>query len=62
MAGQQQPEGSFHDSLASLKRFYRSTLYQAIILGLVSFTQPGIWDALNSTYLQQKLVNFNIHS
>ncbi|THV71037.1 hypothetical protein D6C85_07785 [Aureobasidium pullulans] len=31
-----------------LHRFYRGTTFQAIILGLVSFTQPGIWDALNS--------------
>ena len=29
-------------------RFYRGTLFQAIIIGLVSFTQPGIWTALNS--------------
>ncbi|KAE8145186.1 major facilitator superfamily domain-containing protein [Aspergillus avenaceus] len=28
-------------------RWYRGTLYQAVILGLISFTQPGIWDALN---------------
>ncbi|KZF18927.1 hypothetical protein L228DRAFT_286164 [Xylona heveae TC161] len=27
--------------------FYRSTLYQAIVLGFISFTQPGIWTALN---------------
>ena len=31
----------------SLHRWYRGTLYQAIALGLISFTQPGIWDALN---------------
>ncbi|KAL3419188.1 duf895 domain membrane protein [Phlyctema vagabunda] len=29
-------------------RFYRGTLFQAIILGLISFTQPGIWGALNN--------------
>ncbi|KAI9926365.1 hypothetical protein MW887_004129 [Aspergillus wentii] len=34
--------------LGSLHRFYRGTFYQAFALGLVSFTQPGIWDALNS--------------
>ena len=34
--------------LGALHRFYRGTLYQAIVLGLVSFTQPGIWDALGS--------------
>lgn len=31
-----------------LRRFYRGITFQAIILGLVSFTQPGIWVALNS--------------
>ena len=35
--------------ISRLHRWYRGTLYQAIILGLVSFTQAGIWDALNST-------------
>jgi hypothetical protein len=29
-----------------LYTFYRSTLFNAIIIGLVSFTQPGIWSAL----------------
>ncbi|CAG8001230.1 unnamed protein product [Penicillium salamii] len=29
-----------------LYTFYRSPLFNAIILGLVSFTQPGIWSAL----------------
>ncbi|KAF2146964.1 uncharacterized protein K452DRAFT_218703 [Aplosporella prunicola CBS 121167] len=38
-----------HDGvLRHLHRFYRGTLYQAIMLGLVSFTQPGIWTALNN--------------
>lgn len=50
MTGQHQSEGDHHDSISPLKRFYRGTIYQAIILGLVSFTQPGIWDALNSAY------------
>lgn len=27
-------------------RFYRATLFQAIIIGILSFTQPGIWDAI----------------
>ncbi|KAE8387392.1 hypothetical protein BDV23DRAFT_174747 [Aspergillus alliaceus] len=31
----------------TLHRWYQGTLYQAIALDLVSFTQPGIWDALN---------------
>ncbi|KAJ5852182.1 uncharacterized protein N7529_011567 [Penicillium soppii] len=30
----------------TLYTFYRSTLFNAIIIGLVSFTQPGIWSAL----------------
>lgn len=29
-------------------KFYRGTIFQAVILGLISFTQPGIWTALNS--------------
>ena len=31
--------------------FYRSTLFNAIIIGSVSFTQPGIWSALAGGYL-----------
>ncbi|KAK3902932.1 major facilitator superfamily domain-containing protein [Staphylotrichum tortipilum] len=30
-------------------RWYRSPLFNVIIVGLISFTQPGIWNALNST-------------
>ncbi|KAF4309865.1 MFS general substrate transporter [Botryosphaeria dothidea] len=29
-------------------KFYRGTIFQAVILGLISFTQPGIWTALNN--------------
>ena len=29
-------------------RAYRSTFFNVIIAGLISFTQPGIWNALNS--------------
>lgn len=29
-------------------RMYRSTMFNVIIAGLISFTQPGIWNALNS--------------
>ncbi|CAK4034200.1 duf895 domain membrane [Lecanosticta acicola] len=32
----------------SLHDFYRGTICQAIILGLISFTQPGIWTAMNN--------------
>lgn len=28
--------------------FYRSVLFQIVIVGFVSFTQPGIWNALNN--------------
>ena len=31
-----------------IARFYRSTWFNVVIVGLVSFTQPGIWSALNS--------------
>ena len=30
-------------------RWYRSPLFNVIIVGLISFTQPGIWNALNNT-------------
>jgi hypothetical protein len=30
-------------------RWYRSPLFNVILVGLVSFTQPGIWNALNAT-------------
>lgn len=40
---------TYHGGVAErLRRFYRGITFQAIILGLVSFTQPGIWVALNS--------------
>jgi len=29
-------------------RWYRSPLFNVFIVGLISFTQPGIWNALNS--------------
>ncbi|OMP84068.1 UNC93-like protein [Diplodia seriata] len=32
----------------ALRKFYRGTIFQAVILGLISFTQPGIWTALNN--------------
>jgi len=31
-------------------RWYRSPLFNVIIVGLISFTQPGIWNALNSGF------------
>ena len=27
---------------------FRGTYVQAVLLGLISFTQPGIWNAMNS--------------
>ncbi len=33
---------------AGSARRYRSTLFNVILIGLISLTQPGIWSALNS--------------
>lgn len=30
-------------------RWYRTPLFNVFLVGLISFTQPGIWNALNST-------------
>lgn len=35
---------------SKLARWYRTPLFNVILVGLISFTQPGIWNALNSTY------------
>jgi hypothetical protein len=35
--------------ISRFTRWYRSPLFNVIIVGLISFTQPGIWNALNST-------------
>ncbi|KAL4762861.1 major facilitator superfamily domain-containing protein [Aspergillus foveolatus] len=35
--------------VSRLTRWYRSALFNVIIVGLISFTQPGIWNALNNT-------------
>ncbi|KAK7536858.1 major facilitator superfamily domain-containing protein [Phyllosticta citribraziliensis] len=34
--------------VSRLHAIYRGTIFQAVILGLISFTQPGIWSALNN--------------
>ena len=34
--------------ISKFTRWYRSPLFNVIIVGLISFTQPGIWNALNS--------------
>lgn len=33
--------------VSKFTRWYRSPLFNVIIVGLISFTQPGIWNALN---------------
>lgn len=35
--------------LSRFTRWYRSPLFNVIVVGLISFTQPGIWNALNNT-------------
>ncbi|ELQ41416.1 DUF895 domain membrane protein [Pyricularia oryzae Y34] len=34
---------------SKLARWYRSTLFNVIVAGMISFTQPGIWNALINT-------------
>ena len=34
--------------LRGFARIYRSPIFNVILVGLISFTQPGIWNALNS--------------
>ncbi|RSL98141.1 hypothetical protein CEP52_010483 [Fusarium oligoseptatum] len=41
-------DNTSHSWLETLRRWYRGTLYQAVILGIVSFSQQGIWTALAS--------------
>jgi hypothetical protein len=40
-------------------RWYRSPLFNVIIVGLISFTQPGIWNALNSKRADT-IIYFNV--
>lgn len=45
----EQHKQGYHGGLSDrFHRLYRGTTFQVIILGLVSFTQSGIWSALNS--------------
>jgi hypothetical protein len=37
-------------NVSRFTRWYRSPLFNVILVGLISFTQPGIWNALNSGY------------
>jgi hypothetical protein len=39
-----------HKPVSRFTRWYRSPLFNVIIVGLISFTQPGIWNALNSRF------------
>lgn len=34
--------------VSKFTRWYRSPLFNIVVVGLISFTQPGIWNALNS--------------
>lgn len=43
-------EGERVTNASKFTRIYRSPLFNVIIVGLISFTQPGIWNALNSEY------------
>lgn len=38
--------------------WHRSTLFSVMLAGLISFTQPGIWNALNSVCASQILSHF----
>jgi hypothetical protein len=40
-------EGS-QKPVSTFTRWFRSPLFNVVIVGLISFTQPGIWNALNS--------------
>lgn len=31
-------------------RWFRSPLFNVVLVGMISFTQPGIWNALNSMF------------
>lgn len=44
-----------------LHAFYRGTLFNAIIIGLVSFTQPGIWGALSSNSHNHHIIYLSIY-
>lgn len=37
-------------------RWYRSPLFNVIVVGLISFTQPGIWNALNSMWWKHSTI------
>ena len=43
-------EIQYQKPVSKFTRVYRSPLFNVIIVGLISFTQPGIWNALNSQF------------
>ena len=45
---EQVQEGQALKPVSRFARLYRSPLFNVIVVGLISFTQPGIWNALNS--------------
>jgi hypothetical protein len=45
------PDAAIAKPVSRFTRWYRSPLFNVIIVGLISFTQPGIWNALNSNRL-----------
>lgn len=56
--GDQEKAGEAGTPVRHVSRFtraYRSPLFNVIIVGLISFTQPGIWNALNSEYYLSKV-------
>lgn len=51
----QPEEGPAHDvqapkPVSRFTRWFRSPLFNVILVGMISFTQPGIWNALNSMF------------
>jgi uncharacterized membrane protein YccC len=44
----EQLDQSYSQHVPVLRRFFRGTLVQVLIVGLVSCMNPGIWNALNS--------------
>lgn len=45
---EQAQDGLTSKPVSRFTRWYRSPLFNVIVVGLISFTQPGIWNALNS--------------
>lgn len=41
-------DGNIPKRVSRFTRWYRSPLFNVIVVGMISFTQPGIWNALNS--------------